>query len=135
MSCFFPEQSVQIFKNSDFNLDTDRQLIIKDEKLIMLLFIDHSVTSDNLVKIWKFLSKEVAGIKYGICDCSSELDIGKVISKESDNLNSNIKCLISKRIPLILIYKNGIPQDCYRGVYSKSNLFDYSLSLASGRNK
>lgn len=135
MSYYFPEQSIQIFKSSDFNLDSDTKLTLKDKRLIMLLFFDDSVTSGKLVDMWKSLSKEVAGIKYGICNCLVENDVSQTLSSLIQDSNSAYNSLVSNKIPFILIYKNGIPQFYYMGVYSKVKLFDFSITLVSCGNK
>lgn len=119
MNCFFPEQEIQIFRSVDFNLESDTTLSLKNKKLTILLFKDNSVTSNKVTELFKDLSKEIAGITFGVCDCLTETDVSLKI----------LKIIPYCKYPCILIFKNGIFQDYYKGIYSKVNLFNYIITL------
>lgn len=110
MSHFFPEQKVQMFDKSNFTINNGSDILLNDKRLVMMLFIDDTHTSNKLADIWNILATKIPGVIYGICN-------------EKISINTNYKC------PYILIFKNGNYIGNYIGVYSKINLIEYSNSL------
>lgn len=131
MSVFFPEQRVVILKTSDFRLDTEEKILINDRNLCMVLFADHSKTSEKLAKFWTELSETVAGVKYCICDLINEPIVGQAMSSVAIDLTSPYVAFASNTTPFILVYRQGRPQKCYYGVLDLVNLKNFSMLNAS----
>jgi hypothetical protein len=115
MSHFFPEQKLENFTKLDFNIINDNEVKINKKKLIMLLFNNNSIISNELKEILESLSKDVVGIEFGTCDDKEISDLITLFFK------------LPNEIPVIVLFKDGDIKDYYNGVYSKYNLLDYSV--------
>lgn len=132
MDNFFPEQKVITIKNSDFNLETDEKVTIKNKMLCLVLFHDNSHISKEIAKIWQKLSNNIPGIVFYACNLIDNKDIAQVFLTLAIDETSPYKDFARNRIPFILVYRNGKPQKSYHDVVSEPRLINFCTKLLTG---
>ena len=135
MSFYFPKQKIEVLKSSDFNTDSDDKITLKTKDITLLLFYDNSFLSKETLSILEKISKKIIGIIFAVCDLSKELDIATYITDININSKSQYQKIFKYISPFIVIYKNGKPQEVYKGVISEGRIINYCLSLINNEDK
>lgn len=135
MFSYFPGQKIISFKSSDFILNSDSKINIKEKVLTFILFIDESKTSQKLEDIWIDLSKTIAGANFGICNLLKENDIADTFSKLANDFNSDYMKFATDTPPFILCYRGGYPKEKYNDVTTEYDIHHWCLQHVTGRNK
>ena len=134
MSFYFPKQRIEVLKSSDFNTDSDDKITIKKRDLTLILFQDHSSLSQQTTSIWENLSKKIVGIIFTVCDLNEETNIATYITNISSDNTSPYQKIFKHPPPFIVTYRNGKPQEVYKGVISEGRLTNYCLSLITNKD-
>lgn len=132
MSHFFPSSEVLVLKTSNFNIDSDDKITIKNKSLSIVLFQNHSSISEKISKIWMSLAEEVAGVDFCACDLIEEKLIAQAFTSLADDDSSPYNKYSHHSIPFILCYRNGKPQNLYSDSLDKPHLINYSTTMATG---
>lgn len=130
MSFYFHKQKIGILKSSDFNLDTDNKITIKKRDLTLVLFKDKSYLSEQTALILQNIFNKIVGIDICFCNVDEESEIRTCISNFSNDVSSYQR-IFRHSLPFIVIYKDGEPQDVYRGVISEGRIINYCFALTS----
>lgn len=131
MSTFFPQINVKILSDSDFLIDSDDKILLKDKRTCVVLFHDKESTSQQLTDIWKSLASRVAGPIFYVCDMTIQRNISEAFLQISQDDSSLYQKYTKKKIPFILIYRNGRPQNLYNGQLSEAALINYCSGMVS----
>lgn len=131
MNTFFPQIDVKILTESDFLTDSDDKILLKDKRTCVVLFHNKESVSQHLTDIWKNLASRVAGPIFCVCDMTIQRNISEAFLQISQDDSSSYQKYAKKKIPFILIYRNGRPQSTYNGQLSGAALMNYCSGLVS----
>lgn len=125
----FTQTSVKMLRESDFTLDGDVKIKLKDESCMLVLFYGDNLESQNIVKIWAVASRQAVGPIFAAVNLAFETRLAKAFTELNMN-NSSLHWARLKTIPFILVYQNGWPIAFYNGERGVQPIIDYSLTLA-----
>lgn len=131
MNTFFPQIDVKILTDSDFLTESDDKILLKDKHTCIVLFHNKESVSQHLTDIWKNLASRVAGPIFCVCDMTIQRGISEAFLQISQDDSSSYQKYTKKKIPFILIYRNGRPQSIYNGQLSEAALMNYCSGLVS----
>ena len=86
MSEIFIQNKIYNLSENDFYLDTPAQLALKENRHILVLFIDNMGENKHVYDTWIDISRKVTNVLMGVVN----LDIEKNIKSSIDNIMSNI---------------------------------------------
>ena len=126
----FAPQSVKQFRSSDFTLDSDSLICLKQKGCVLILFYIDNEESTDLCQIWADASSEASGPIFGACHMNLEQDVAQAFMTVKGDNNNPYSWAGLQQYPFILVYRNGIPQAFYNGERSVEPIINFSLILA-----
>lgn len=129
MSSLFPSKTIKILTDSDFTLDEDEKITMKNKSLNVVLFHTNNDLSKSMVKIWKELVEEVTGPHFCVCDLTIQTQIADKITEVSLDETSPYHRFASHKPPFILVYRNGRPQKDYKDALTHHKLTLFTSGL------
>ncbi len=130
MDSLFTRPEIKILSDSDFMLETEYKLTLRDKDCCLVLFHDNQYLSVELVKLWQQIANIVAGPKFMICDLVINRNIANAMSSSPYIQSNPFSWISTVKIPVIIVYRQGFPQGAYNGIISVDNLISYASKTA-----
>jgi len=118
--------------DDDFTLNETIKLNLKNIKVCCLvLFYDSNICSREMAKIWNKISSQVAGSLFLSCDLMQSKQVA--ITMRNYQQNPSQEWINLTKIPLILVYTNGVPKGVYNDIYEEGPLLRFVADFACTR--
>lgn len=129
ISGLFTKPALKNLTSNDFILNTEEKLKLKDKNCCVVLFHNHNGESVYTIDLFDCVAKKTIGPIFMICDLTSQNEIDLVFKSMLSNSDNNSHLVKLEQIPIIVSYKNGIPQNVYNGNMIEHELFDYIADI------
>lgn len=131
MNSLFPEIKIKTLSDSDFNLDSDDKITLKDKRVSVVLFHDTELESQHIVQFFKNVAKRVAGLVFYACDMTIQTGISQAFTQLSDDSSSPYQKFVVHGLPSLIVYKNGKPQTIYNGLIDEHSILLFCGSIVN----
>jgi hypothetical protein len=141
--------SVKIFKESDFALETQDKICIYEKECFIILFYNESPQAYKSIKTFEKVSQYIPKPYFGTCHIENEKGISLALSEIHSNkshpfhwmtiMKDSAENYKNRPIPLIVVYRNGYPVNFYEGPMEDDRdteiiLTKFALSIATADN-
>jgi hypothetical protein len=126
----FSQSTIQNLTDSDFFFDDEMKVRLKNKECMLILFYGEDSDSRELCGIWGSTASQIAGPHFAACNLSAQNKIKLAfVSLYEDPLHPLHEFALSQ-VPVIIVYRKGLPKAYYNGDLSTSSIADYALTLA-----
>lgn len=130
MDTLFVKPEIKILSDSDFTLETEFPMLLKNKNCCIVLFHDNSEKSVEAMNIWKQLSQMVAGPVFMVCDLIVNRGVSNSMASSSYNTSSPYSWISLVKVPVIFVYRQGYPKGVFNQMLTFQNLLNYSQHTA-----
>lgn len=130
MDTLFVKPEIKILSDSDFALDTDSPLKLKNNNCCLVLFHDNRERSVEVMNMWKQLAQMVAGPTFMVCDLIVNRNVASAMAASPYIQNSPYAWISLVKVPVIFVYRQGFPKGVFNQMLTFENLLNYSQNIA-----
>lgn len=134
MNSLFPQINIKNLSDSDFNLNSNEKITLVEKRISLVLFNDNSDESVHFLNILKSVCKQVPGPVFCSCDILSQSGIKTAFLDICQDDTSSYQKFTCHGFPILIIYKNGIPQKLYSGIIDEDSLLLFCSTLIPFKN-
>lgn len=128
----FDSKAVKQLSTSDFTIDSDIKIGLRDKSCCLVLFYIENIESQQLVEIWASVARVVVGPVFAAVNLIYERKVAEAFAAVKSDGNNVVHWAGLKELPFIMVYRNGIPTAFYNGPRETQSIMDYSVTLACG---